>query len=381
MKYILLSFLTIALTASKAEIKTHTEPIPENIECYLAADIGGTNSRVGIFDVQEDKPHLLLTMNTETKNIRDFTETMNDVIEYVYNTYGIVINHACIAAPGVATKTKDYACVHGLFDIHSKDLLEKTSLKTAIIVNDLFVVGHGIDVIDQKNIIQLYGDIPKRKNKNELRAIISAGTGVGSSTITWHHEKKKYITHAGEAGLLEFAPTNQLEYKLANHIKNFYNRDTVYWANLASGSGIVRIYSMLKLMNEHRDTLNLDEHNPKIIFQHPEDELCNATTNLFLQLFGRFARNYTFTVLPYDGLYITGGVPANNPQLFSDKFASAYEVPQFYSVLKQIPVYLIVDPHIGIYGAVQYLRSELNPTKSASNHQIKRRPSRKKALR
>src|SRR5229473_1057985 len=131
---LLLLFLTTLLNASNPEIKTFTEPIPKNIECYLGADIGGTNSRVGIFDIQDDKPHLLITMNTETQNIRDFTETMNDVIEYVYNMYGIIINHACIAAPGVATKTKDYASVHGLFDIDSKDLLKKTSLKTAIIV-------------------------------------------------------------------------------------------------------------------------------------------------------------------------------------------------------------------------------------------------------
>jgi len=361
MLYLIFLFLCININAqiNKPEVKTHMDPVPENIECFLGADIGGTKSNIGIFEVNDDKPRLVISFNTETKNIGDFNETMDELLHYLHDTYGITVNHACIAAPGVATKNKDHSKVHGMFDIKTKDLLEKTTLKTAIIVNDLFVVGHGIDAIDQDQIVQLYGDVPTEKNKHDFRAIISAGTGIGSSTITWDSENKKYITHAGEAGMLEFAPTTQLEYQLANLIKHFYGRDAANWANVASGSGITRIYTMLKLMDKHHDSLKLDKHEPNVILAHPEDELCKSTSDLFFKFFGRFARNYAWSVLPYGGLYIIGGVATKHPELFTQQFAKNYQDPQFYTELRQIPIYLIKDSNVGIYGAVTYLLQEM----------------------
>jgi glucokinase len=357
---LLLALSTINLCASAPKIKIYTEPVPENIECYLSADIGGTNSSVGIFEVKNDKANLLISLHKKTNDIGDFTEEMNNVIQYLYETYGITVKHACIAAPGVATKKKNYSSVHGIFDIRTKDLIKKTPLETAIIVNDLFVVGHGLDTIDQDKIIHLYGDIPKEKNQHDIRAIISAGTGIGSSTITWDSENKEYITHPGEAGMLEFAPTNKFEYALANHTKNYYGRSAAYWANVASGSGITRIYSVLKLMGKHYDSLSLDDHDPKVILDHSEDELCKATADLFFKLFGRFARNYTWATLPYGGLYIVGGLPNKHPELFTANFTPNYEDPRFLKELKGVPVYLVTDPNIGLHGAMQYLLLSMN---------------------
>src|SRR5438309_9102298 len=163
-----LLLLTLATSSTytyqhKPEMKTYVDPIPKNIECLLSADIGGAKSSISIFEITNDKANLLISLHKKTNEIGDFTEEMNDVVQYMYNNYGIVINHACIAAPGVATKNKDHSNVHGLLDIDSKELLEKTSLKTAIIVNDLFVVGHGLDAIDQEKIVHLYGDITEEK--------------------------------------------------------------------------------------------------------------------------------------------------------------------------------------------------------------------------
>jgi glucokinase len=359
----LFSTLCISATELKpeAEIKIYVEPVPTNKECLLAADIGGTKSSIGIFEVAEDEtPVLLISMQADTKAIGDFNETINSVLAYLSENYGITVSNACIAAPGVATKNKDYSKVHGMFDIRTSELLEKTLLKRAIIVNDLFVVGHGLDSIDQTQIIRLYGEESEKKDKNNIRAIISAGSGIGSSMVTWDSEKKRYITHPGEAGMVTFAPTDQLEYQLAIHTRNFYGRNDTYWANLASGSGITRIYSMFKLMGKYDDSLHLDDHDPIVILKHSKnDELCTATTDLFFKLFGRFARNYVWTTLPYGGLYIVGSVAAKNPELFVENFVASYEDPQFYSYLKEIPVYLVKDSNVGLYGAVNYLLSEI----------------------
>ena len=38
-------------------------------------------------------------------------EALNNIIKYAQENYGITINHACIAAPGVMTKNKDFSSV------------------------------------------------------------------------------------------------------------------------------------------------------------------------------------------------------------------------------------------------------------------------------
>ena len=353
---LLLLMCSINVFSCKAELKSYVETIPHNIEGYIGADIGGTNSRFGIFKIKKNKPTLLFSVNIPTKEITKFHHVINNIIKYAQENYGITINHACIAAPGVMTKNKDFSSVHGMFDISTKKLIKKTPLKTALVVNDFLVIGYGLDLIDQRNIIHLYGNIPKEKNRHDIRAVIGAGTGIGSSIITWDSQRKCCITHAGEAGLLEFMPTNKLEYEFANHIKNFYSRDATYWANIASASGITRIYSMLKLMGRYNDSLHMDEYyDSKTILNHPEDELCKATVDLVLKLFGRFTRNYVFSVLPYGGLYITGGIAAAHPELFPMLFIPHYADPKFESVLKQVPLYLVADPNVSLYGAIQYL--------------------------
>ena len=384
---IVLMFLFLSMFlqiyAFTPEITQYVEEMPRNIQCLLGADIGGTTSKVGIFKVEKGKATLLISFRIETKTIGDFPQAMNELLTYLETEYGITIKHACIAAPGIATKNKDYSGVHGLFDIYTSELLEQTSLETAIIVNDLFVVGHGLDSINPENLTLLYGKKIEDIDHHNMRAVVSAGTGIGSSTITWDTKKHRYITHPGEAGMLEFSPTNQLEYTFANHIRNFYGRDATYWANLASGSGVTRIYSMLKLMDNHEDTLYIDDHDPMVILQNPQDELCKATSDLFIKLFGRFTRNYVWSIMPYGGLYIVGGVPTAYPELFNEEFAGHYEDPRFFRELREIPIYMVTDPNVGLYGAVNYLLLELKDqqaNKPALSVTIANNPSMKQAL-
>jgi glucokinase len=340
------------------ELKTYVKTIPQNINCYIGADVGGTYSRFGIFQAEENIPTLLFSLHTQTKTITDFTKVVSDVIAYAQDNYGITIHHACIAAPGVTTKNKDFSSVHGLFDIKSKKIIKKSNLTAVYVVNDLFVVGHGLNFMGEDKIVQLYGSAPK---PYATRAFVGVGTGLGSSTMTWNEKTEVYTANSSEAGLLEFSPNNHDEYDIANHIKQMWDgKNPICWANLVSGSGIRRIYSILKLTNKYHDSLRLDTHDPAVIFANPEDALCKATINLFGKLFARFVRNYVFATLPYGGLYITGGVAAKNVPFFSGSFVSEYEnCGRIQEILKDIPIYLIADSTISLYGAVKNLLLEM----------------------
>lgn len=357
---LLLSLFCVAIDASEnLRLKMNTDIIPHDLECYIGADIGGTHSRFGFFDVQKDQaPALLFSLHAETKKISNFNDVFADVMAYAKDNYNIVAKHACIAIPGVVTKNTEQASVRGLFDVHKKEIIRQNNLTTAFMVNDLFVAGCGIDLIEQEKIVKVLGRSPE---KEAVRGVIGVGTGLGSSTMTWNKDEQSYIPHPGDAGLLEFAPHNQREYDFANHIKQMNDSSTVHWTAFVSGSGIRRIYSMLKLTNEYKDSLKLDAHDPAIIFAHPEDDLCKATISLYSVLLGRFTRNCVCSMLPLGGLYLMGGVVGKNSQIFSTIFEKEYFNCQgrLQNIVQQVPVYVITDPNVGMYGAVQCLLSEL----------------------
>jgi glucokinase len=360
--------------------RTYTTLIPHNIECYIGADIGGTHTDFGIFEIKNSIPTLLFSLHTKTQTITNFTAVINDVLSYAQSAYAINIQHACIATPGVASENKDYAVMHDLFVIESKDIIQKTNLKTVLIVNDFFVIGHGINFIDQSKIVKIHGNTPQ---EHGIRAIIGAGTGLGSSLMIWNEKKQQYVTYPGEAGLIEFAPQSQFEYDLANHIKHMNGRTAIYWDHFVSGTGIIRMYSMLKLTHIFHDSMHLDVHDPAIIFTHPEDALCAATINTFFNLYARFARNYVFTTLPLGGLYIAGGIVAKNAPLFSSLFIPEYLncPPCLQEILQSIPIYLITDYNVSLYGAMHYLLLEKNrsqPIKRNKKFQDTRRRKIKK---
>jgi len=343
------------------EVKTYNKVIPEDIECCIGADICGRNSDFGVFEVHDNIPTLLFSLHTKTESIKDFPKVICDVMAYAQNKYNINIKLACIGAPGIATENR--VCVYGLFDIDSKEIMKQSGLIKALVVNDLVVMGHGLEAVDKNKIIQVYGDSSRGESSQEhgIRAIIGAKAGLGSCTQIWNELIEQYITHPGEGGIVEFAPNNQLEFDMAEHIKQTWNSQVVYWDAFVSGCGIKRIYNILKLSNKYNDSLILDvAPEPAVIFAHPDDELCKATTNLFFTFYARFTRNHVFPILPYGGLYMTGSIAAKNVELFSTLFVPEYDncVPCLQNILKRIPVYVVTDNNLSLYGAAQCLLRE-----------------------
>jgi len=343
------------------EIKTYNAAIPKNIECCIGADICGYNSDFGIFEVQDTIPTLLFSLHTKTKSIKDFPQVICDVMAYAQNTYNITITSACIGAPGVATENRDFACVYGLFDIDSKEIIKQSGLIRALVVNDLVVMGHGLEAVDKNNIIQVYGESRSGSSQEHgIRAIIGAKAGLGSCTQIWNELIERYITHPGEGGIVEFAPNNQFEFDMAEHLKQMRNSSIVYWDAFVSGCGIERIYNILKLSNKYHDSLLIDVPEPSVIFANPDDKLCEATINLFFTFYARFTRNHVFPILPYGGLYMTGKIAAKNVELFPTLFVPEYEncVSVLQNILNRIPVYVVTDDNVSLYGAARCLLLE-----------------------
>ena len=77
---------------------------------------------------------------------------------------------------------------------------------------------------------------------------------------------------------------------------------------------------------------------------------------LFVRMYAKVASNVALTLLPTQGLYLAGGIVSKNADWFlrQGEFISAFETvykESLVDTLRNIPVYIVNDYAISLYGA------------------------------
>ncbi len=342
------------------EKKEYVKKIPTDIECILAADIGGTNSNFGIFRNQNDNLTLLFSLHFKSKTIENFTDVVSDVLTYVQQEYDIRIKHACFAGAGVISEGRDLCVLTNLnLSIDASEILNKTDLDCATLANDFEIIGYGLDLIGPDSLVQIKKGMAR---KNSSRAILGAGTGLGKCILHWHEAQSRSLPMASEGGHADFAAQNQLELDLITFITTTENRiHTISWEDVLSGNGIRRMYQFFKSRNgldESNHTIEKNGPHPDEIFASKDlDAHARHTFELYTKIYARCAKNLALDALALAGVYIAGGIAAKNLELFEQKiFLDEFiNCEKHAGMLENIPVYVITDYNISLYGAARFM--------------------------
>lgn len=337
----------------------YIDMVPTGMECILGADIGGTNSNFGFFRRENGRLELLFSVHAKSQLVTNFTVLVKQVLEYVQTKYKITVKYSAFAAAGVVSERQDYAKPTNLtIAIDSKEILKKTQLHCAFIVNDFEVIGYGLDSIDPKDLVMVNAGVPRTAAN---RAILGAGTGLGKCIMIWDRQLGRHISSASEGGHADFAPYDLLELDLVEYIKKQKQRPCVIsWEDVLSGDGIGCIYSFFHARAQ--DTI-INHHAPRpddIFKSRNQDAHAYATFKLYAKLYARCAKNFALDALALGGVYIAGGIAAKNLPLFErDIFMSAFiNCGKQQELLKEVPIYVITDYNVSLYGVAEYMRIE-----------------------
>lgn len=328
----------------------------------LVADVGGTNCNFGIFHLDHSQQELILSLHIKSQLITDFPALVHDVLILTKNTYNITIEHACIAAAGaVAVDRSSVKPTNLSFTINSEELKKATNLRTICLANDFEVIGYGIPLLDPKSIVHVKKGTPQ---PTAHRAIIGAGTGLGKNILMWHKELDDYIPLASEGGHADFPAHDALELELISFIREREKLSCVSWEDVLSGNGIKRIHSFFKYKNQTTksdSSVDLNGLDPDKIFKSRTlDDHCARTYELYAKIYARCAKNFALDALALGGLYIAGGIAAKNLPLFEQPgFAQEFILcDKQQELLKRIPIYVIIDYNVSLYGAAAFLKKE-----------------------
>jgi glucokinase len=180
-------------------------------------------------------------------------------------------------------------------------------------------------------------------------AAIGAGTGLGHAALI-PNGRGGFIPAPSEAGHASFTFIGPEELDFEAFLLDQTGRPYPYGDLVVSGSGLAWLHQWLtgKEMSppEVAETINAK----------------SRTTRLFARFYGRAARNYALTVLPLGGLYVAGGVAAQNPFLvtctdFQEEFTHSVH---YQRLLRQLPVFLNTNEDSGLYGAAYWAQMRLD---------------------
>jgi len=319
--------------------------MPTQGDFILTADIGGTNTNFAIFS----KKKLLVSLHFDSKEIKDFVRPVQQVLQYVNDRYNISISNACFAAAGPVEKNSYCKITNLSWDIDTRRILKNTPLGSATIINDFLAVAYGIGTIEQKYIHTMKrGEVLRKGTK----AVIGAGTGLGKALLIWNSKTNSYSALPSEGGHIDLPihPDNEEELALYDLIKKQQGAIPTL-EDVLSGEGIENIYRILSKTGRYRQK-KIDVDAGQISKHIKNDRLCRDTLTLFARFYGRAAKNFALDTLALGGVYIAGGIAAKNKDIFRSEFKEEFlDNKTQRRVLEKIPIFLITNYDISLYGA------------------------------
>ncbi len=188
--------------------------------------------------------------------------------------------------------------------------------------------------------------------------MIAPGTGLGEAFLVWIGDR--YESYPSEGGHAAFAPTTARQIDMLTYWLG--KMDHVSYERLCSGLGIPNIYRYLRDSGGYEEPSWLAEelaatrdHTPVIVTNAVAQTavICVETLDLFMEILGGEAANLALKVLATGGVYVGGGIPPRIlPQLQQSSFLSVFRSKgRFSKMMATIPVYVIRNPKVALYGA------------------------------
>ena len=325
-----------------------TEKKAVKSEIVLAGDVGGTNTRLGLFEVARGRFHLILEKTFLNKKYKGLENILTDFLK---GQKGIVA--ACFGVAGPVTQEVVIATnLPWWIDIESlQKLLPFTKVE---VMNDLVANAYGISTLKKNDFAIL--SVGKIKKGNQ--ALISAGTGLGEAILFW--DGKQYVPSPSEGGHAEFGPRNHLESELFHYLSDRF--DHVSYERVLSGEGLFHIYQFLKESKRFGseppwlfEKMKLEDPAEVIseAARLKKNKLCIKALDLFASIYGAAAGNLALQVMAVGGVYIGGGIaPEILWKMKDGTFMKAFKNKGRLShIVIHIPVKVIMNERTALLGA------------------------------
>ena len=316
----------------------------------LAGDIGGTNTRLGLFDTVRPRPRPVVTQVFRTLDFSDLPSMIAAFLD-AGSIDRTTIDRACFGVAGPVVHDTAQS-THVPWHIDGRVVAKVFGLMRVRILNDLVAMAHAIPVLEASELHTLQRGDPIPGGNITL---IAAGTGLGIALL--HNVDGRLVPSPSEGGHTDFAARTEREIALVRDLTVRFGRAEV--EHVVAGQGFVNIYRLA-----HRGpcaaTVDLgDADAPAEISKAALERRCVGCAEVlefFVESYGAEAGNLALGMMATGGVYLGGGIaPKILPALETGAFLKAFRAKgAFESMLEKMPVKIILNAEAGLLGAAAF---------------------------
>ncbi|KAL3905562.1 MAG: hypothetical protein SGILL_009626 [Bacillariaceae sp.] len=365
----------------------------------LTGDIGGTNSRMGLYSVNSNLPLCVKTyrnadfINKENAGDKGIFEKAI-IAPFLQHCWDNVKNLApielteIIASLAVAGPVKNNrALLSNLYNMEingtniAKCLYTKRdpfmkAIRECKIINDFVAQGYGCLTLAAHEVKELTPGSLKMMDPTGPKACVGAGTGLGECFLT-PDEEGVYSCFASEGGHVEWAPRNDLEVKVWKCLKDkFGHKNRISVERVVSGTGLANCYSAMAQIHPemildtvHQEFLAAGDMQGKVVAVNAKkSKLCGMAMESMMTSYGSEVGCVGVKLIPTGGLYVTGGLTPKNIDWIEGKdscFMKAYKDKGRVSpILDNVPLLAVMTEDLGVRGAIKSAQMEYEKYKA-----------------
>jgi glucokinase len=236
--------------------------------------------------------------------------------------------------------------------VDERALARATGIGKVRVLNDFVAAAMGVPYLSPRRLKVLQAGTPERGGPIGL---IGAGTGLGEAGLI--EEKGRRIAIASEGGHTDFGPRDSVDALVRFVRKN----GRVTNDRLLSGEGLILIYDFLRAEKGSKESASVarafeGEDRAAVISRYGlagRDRLTREALRLFVSIYGSEAGNLALKYGETGGVYLGGGIAPKILRGLEDPgfLESFRNKPPYEGLLARIPVKVVLDPRLPVFGA------------------------------
>ena len=317
-----------------------TEPI-------LVADIGGTNARFAIAELEGES---IFIRDSVSLKAEDF-EHVRDAAEAYMESVKQYPARACLAVAAPVDRD-EVSFTNSHWTLQKREFEEALKFSDFRVINDFYAAAAGVAHLNADSFVSIKvapGDPAAPK------LVIGPGTGLGQALIIPTRSGPEVI--ATEGGHVTFAPRTEEEFAVMAFIAREHPR--VSAERLLSGRGLVNIYRALCTL-EHVSPALLKASEITAAANSGDDPIALRTVNMFCDVLGSEVGDAVLATGARGGVILGGGILPKIREIFMNSgFVNRFlEKGRMQAYVDGVPVRLIVDDRVALFGAAATITAQ-----------------------
>lgn len=327
---------------------------------FVAADIGGTKTAVGLFSASDPKCRPLIV---ERYRNRDY-DGCEPLIHDFQKRHGVRSKIICLGIAGVVDGPE--VRVTNLPWVIDERSLQNLGFHTVLMINDMTAVAASLSLLGAADLHCLQ---PGGGPSGRVAAVLAPGTGLGEGYLV---QTDGYLFPCGsEGGHCDFAPIDDEQCDYATWLHKRFGGVASY-EMACCGPAIARLFDFYRergvaVADETMQALQrIDDRTPTIVAAAVAGS-CPASVRAveqFLRILGREGAHLVLKVYARRGLFLGGGILPRlvGTRLFASFLETFSQPGTMADLLAAVPVQVIVKADHALLGVAWYAGAHLNPT-------------------